>query len=190
MQNDLAILILAAGSSSRLGQPKQLVLYQNETLLRRSVKQALELSPNVFVILGHEYEACLSSLEGLPVNTLYHENYAKGIGSSIAFGISHTLSFAHTLIMLCDQPLIPLEHYRALIDNVEQGVLVASSYLPKERVAVPALFPKRYYEDLMVLTGDKGAQMLLSDASCIPVALKQAFTVDIDTQEDVANYLL
>lgn len=190
MQNDLAILIVAAGSSTRLGHPKQLVTYQNETLLRRSVKQALELSPNVFVVLGHEYEACLSSLEGLHVNALYHENYTKGIGSSIAFGITHTQAYDNTLIMLCDQPLIPLEHYRALMNKVREECLIASSYLPKERVAVPAIFPKRYYEYLMALSGDKGAQMLLSDVSCIRISLKKEFTVDIDTQEDIATYLL
>ena len=189
MQNDLAILILAAGSSSRLGHPKQLVMYYDETLLRRSANQALELSPNVFVVLGHEYKACLSALEGLHVNVLYHENYAKGMGSSIAFGISHTTSFEHTLIMLCDQPLIPLEHYRALLNVTCKDCMVASSYQPKERLAVPAIFSKRYYASLMQLDGDKGAQMLLSDVSCIHVALKQEFTVDIDTQEDIAKYL-
>lgn len=189
MQNDLAILILAAGSSSRLGQPKQLVKYHDETLLRRSVKQALALTSHVFVVLGHAYETCASHLEGLPVTLLYHEAYTKGIGSSIAFGIAHTVSFDYTLIMLCDQPLIPLEHYRALIGKAGQEVLVASSYLPKERVAVPAIFPKRYYAQLMTLSGDKGAQMLLADAFCIHVALKQEYTVDIDTQDDIEKYL-
>ncbi|MBP1679874.1 MAG: MobA-like molybdenum cofactor biosynthesis protein [Proteobacteria bacterium] len=189
MHNDLAILILSAGSSSRLGHPKQLVMYHDETLLRRSVQQALELTSHVFVVLGHAYEACASCLEDLAVTLLYHQEYAKGIGSSIAFGITHTLSFDYTLIMLCDQPLIPLEHYRSLIRYIGQECLVASSYLPKERVAVPAIFPKRYYEHLMALSGDKGAQMLLADASCIHVALKQEFTVDIDTQEDIEKYL-
>lgn len=189
MQNDLAILILAAGSSSRLGHPKQLVTYHDETLLRRSAKQALALCPNVFVVLGHEYEACFTALKDLHVNVLYHENYAKGMGSSIAFGISHTASFEHTLIMLCDQPLIPLEHYRALLHFTCKDCMVASSYQPKERLAVPAIFPKRYYESLMALEGDKGAQMLLKSESCLHVTLKQDYTVDIDTEEDIQKYL-
>ena len=189
MQNDFAILILAAGSSSRLGRPKQLVMYHDETLLRRSANQALELSPNVFVVLGHEYKACLTALEGLHVNVLYHENYAKGMGSSIAFGISHTTSFEHTLIMLCDQPLIPLEHYRVLLNVTCKDCMVASSYQPKERLAVPAIFPKASYAVLMELDADKGAQALLRDKKCLHVTLKQNYTVDIDTEEDIQKYL-
>lgn len=188
MQNSLAILILAAGSSSRLGHPKQLVPYQNETLLRRSAKQALELSSNVFVVLGHAYEACLESLEGLDVTPLYHENYAKGIGSSIAFGILHTRLFEETLIMLCDQPLIPLEHYRSLKNLTSKDLIGASLYQPKGRLAVPAIFPKRYYDTLMTLEGDKGAQMLLG-GECLHVSLEKDYTVDIDTLEDVEKYL-
>lgn len=189
MQNDLAILILAAGSSSRLGRPKQLVTYHDETLLRRSAKQALELSPNVFVVLGHEYEACFTALKGLHVNALFHENYAKGMGSSIAFGISHTASFEHTLIMLCDQPLIPLEHYRSLLNVTCKDCMVASSYQPKERLAVPAIFPKSSYAVLMELDGDKGAQTLLRDEKCLHVTLKHEYTIDIDTEEDIQKYL-
>lgn len=189
MQNNLAILMLAAGSSSRLGHPKQLVSYQNETLLRRSAKQALELSPNVFVVIGHEHEACASCLYDLPLQKLYYKEYAKGIGSSIAFGISHTLLFEYTLIMLCDQPLIPLSHYRSLISFTCKDFIVASWYQPKGRLAVPAIFPKRYYDSLVILEGDKGAQMLLSSETCLHVMLEQEFTIDIDTEEDIRKHL-
>ena len=54
----LAVVILAAGTSSRLGFPKQLLVYKNETLLKIAVKKALEISKDVFVILGHEKEKC------------------------------------------------------------------------------------------------------------------------------------
>lgn len=188
MQNDLAILILAAGSSSRLGQPKQLVMYHDETLLRRSANQALELSPNVFVVLGHEYKACSTALEGLHVNVLYHENYAKGMGRSIAFGVSHTTSFEHTLIMLCDQPLIPKSHYDALIATAGSRIS-ASQYLDGDRLGVPAIFPHAYYEALMQLNGDKGAQRLLKNELCDSIYLANEWSIDIDTAEDIKKYL-
>ena len=114
MQKDLAILILAAGSSTRLGRAKQLVVYKGESLLRRSILQALALTKEVFVVLGHEYEACVLAINDLPVQILYNQEYTKGMGRSLAFGIFHTRLFKRTLIMLCDQPFIPMAHYQAL----------------------------------------------------------------------------
>ncbi len=190
MQNDLAILILAAGSSSRLGTPKQLVMYEKESLLRRSVKQALALSRNVCVVVGHLHEVCREAINDLPVQILYHKEYAKGMGSSLAFGISHTMEYTHTLIMLCDQPFIPLSHYHALLEASCEECIVASVYQGEQKRAVPALFPKRYYEALMKLDADKGAQSLLKYETCLDVALDQAYSIDIDTLEDVQTYLL
>lgn len=189
MHNDTAILILAAGSSSRLGHPKQLVCYENEPLLRRSVKMALALSPHVFVVLGHAYDACLATLEDLHVNTLYHEAYAKGMGSSLSFGIAHTLSFSQTLIMLCDQPFIPLSHYHSLLAFTCKDKMVASRYDEQGKLGVPALFPYRYYEALMHCDGDKGAQMLLKKEPCDFIVLQEGWSIDIDTEEDVKTYL-
>jgi len=189
MLSDLAIIILAAGSSSRLGHPKQLVMYEGESLLRRSVKQALQLSHNVFVVLGHEREACLFAISDLPVQMLFNKNYAKGMGNSLSFGISHTASFSQTLIMLCDQPFIPLVHYQALLNFTCKDVIVASLYQQEQKQAVPALFPQKYYVDLMKLDADKGAQALLKHEKCLHVTLESAYTVDIDTSEDVENYL-
>ena len=189
MHTSCAILILAAGSSSRLGEPKQLVRYQEESLLRQSVSKALRLSAHVFGLLGHAYEACLEEINDLNVSVIYHESYAQGIGSSIAVGISHTTAFSQTLIMLCDQPLIPLSHYQTLLSQASSSHIVASQYLPSSRLGVPAVFPKRYYDALCLLRGDKGAQMLLSQEPTHRVALDAALSVDIDTQEDIIKHL-
>lgn len=189
--NDLAILILAAGKSTRLGQPKQLLLYENETLLRRAVKQALTLSHNVFVVLGDKKAACINALHGLPIHIVYNKAYAKGIGCSIACGIQETQTFAHTMIMLCDQPLIPTSHYKTLALSVRdaQEKIVASCYENESKSAVPAIFPKTYYDALLTLDGDKGAQFLLNSQPCFGVSLPKALAIDIDTLEDVKSYL-
>jgi hypothetical protein len=70
---DLAVVILAAGTSSRLGNiTKQLLVYKNETLLKIAVKKALEISKDVFVVLGHEKEKCEKELESFDVNIIYN----------------------------------------------------------------------------------------------------------------------
>ena len=87
MQNskDLAVVILAAGISSRLGNiTKQLLVYKNETLLKIAVKKALEISKDVFVVLGHEKEKCKKELKDFDVNIIYNPNYKKGMGSTLA----------------------------------------------------------------------------------------------------------
>ncbi len=189
MQKDLAILILAAGSSTRLGRAKQLVVYKGESLLRRSILQALALTKEVFVVLGHEYEACVLAINDLPVQILYNQEYTKGMGHSLAFGIFHTHLFKRTLIMLCDQPFIPMAHYQALLDAADNDFIVASVYQLEQKLAVPAIFPQCYYEALLKLDGDKGAQALLQREKCIHVPLQKDFTIDIDTTEDIQKYL-
>jgi len=188
-KRDFAIIILAAGSSARLGHPKQLVVFENESLLKRSVQQALQLSSHVFVVLGHEHQACMSAISDLPVQILFNQNYAKGMGNSLSFGISHTVSFSQTLIMLCDQPFIPLSHYQALLDVTCKDLIVASLYELEQKKAVPALFPQKYYMDLMKLDADKGAQALLKEEKCLHVTLESMYTIDIDTPEDVEKHL-
>ena len=86
--NNLAILILAAGTSSRLGKPKQLLKYKNESLLKIVVKKALKISSNIFVVLGHEKEKCEQELDEFKnINLIYNKNYKDGMGTSISFGI-------------------------------------------------------------------------------------------------------
>lgn len=189
--NAFAILILAAGKSSRLGTPKQLLLHENEALLRRVAKQALCLTSNVFVVLGHEKEACLKVLEGLPVYCCFNEAYLGGIGNSLSFGIAQTRAFPYTLIMLCDQPFIPLSHYSSLMSHLPKKThtIIASQYEGESKYSVPALFPQHYYDALLKLDGDKGAQSLLNLESCIGVSLSKSLAVDIDTREDVENFI-
>lgn len=116
---DLAIIILAAGTSSRLGDiTKQLLVYKKETLLKRTVKKALEISKDVFVVLGHERDSCQKELESFDVNIIYNPNYKQGRETTLSFGISHIKEFTHTMIMLCVQPFIPISHYQTLKENI------------------------------------------------------------------------
>lgn len=188
MQNskDLAVVILAAGISSRLGNiTKQLLVYKNETLLKIAVKKALEISKDVFVVLGYEKEKCKKELEDFDVNIIYNSNYKKGMGSTLSLGIKHTKEFNYTMIILCDQPFIPISHFQALKENIQNENIIASLYEKNKSAKVPAIFPKKYYDELLKLDADFGAKEILQKESCINIQLKKDFCIDIDTLEDM-----
>ena len=188
MQNskDLAVVILAAGISSRLGNiTKQLLVYKNETLLKIVVKKALEISRNVFVVLGHEKEKCEKELEDFDVNIIYNSNYKKGMGSTLSLGIKHTKEFNYTMVMLCDQPFIPISHFQVLKENIQNENIIASLYEKNKSAKVPAIFPKKYYDELLKLDADFGAKEILQKESCINIQLEKDFCIDIDTINDI-----
>ena len=183
---DLAVVILAAGISSRLGNlTKQLLVYKNETLLKIVVKKALEISKNVFVVLGHEKEKCEKELEDFDVNIIYNSNYKKGMGSTLSLGIKHTKEFNYTMVMLCDQPFIPISHFQVLKENIQNENIIASLYEKNKSAKVPAIFPKKYYDELLKLDADFGAKEILQKESCINIQLEKDFCIDIDTLEDM-----
>ena len=110
--DNLAVLILAAGSSSRLGKPKQLLKIKDESLIQIAVKKALTFTDDVKVVLGHKSDEIIEELKDFPISILVNLNYEQGMGSSISFGIKDFTHSKKVLIMLCDQPLIHLSHYK------------------------------------------------------------------------------
>lgn len=187
---DLAILILAAGTSSRLGTiTKQLLKYKGESFLKIAVKKALNISDNIFVVLGHKKDECQKELEGFNINILYNENYKKGIGSTISFGIEHTKDYENTMIMLCDQPFITKEHLIYLKNHIDNKTIIASQYEQNNDSTVPAIFPKKYYGKLSKLTEDKGAKSIIKKEKIISIKLQKEQSIDIDTFDDINIYL-
>jgi len=178
---------MAAGMSSRLGQPKQLLELNNHTLLWYAAAQALELTPNVTVVLGNKHEQCSESIKDLPVKTVINSRYEEGLGSSIAYGVSTLDACDCVLIMLCDQPLVPRMHYKRLIETSKEfpELIIASHYDKKS--GVPAVFPKQYLPALRELKGDKGAKALLETNIYQYIPLSKDDSRDIDTLEDWDN---
>ncbi len=187
--NNLAILILAAGTSSRLGEPKQLLKYKNESLLKITVKKALEISSNIFVVLGHEKEKCENEIKDFDITIIYNKNYKEGMGTSLSCGINQTKIFDNTLVMLCDQPFIPISHYKTLIKNIQEETIIASIYGETNNSKVPAIFPKKHYDKLISLNADLGAREILKKEKCINIKLDKDLAIDIDTIEEVNSFL-
>jgi CTP:molybdopterin cytidylyltransferase MocA len=175
-----AAIILAAGASTRLGSPKQLVMYSGERLLERTIRTARDAgcSPLV-VVLGANatriQQEC--NLEGTVL--LLNHLWPEGMGSSLRLGISSVQDADSAVVMACDMPALTSTHLRALISA---GKLTASCYA--ERNGVPAFFPAAAFPALLASAGDAGARHMLQNASAIPL---QHGELDIDTREDLQH---
>ena len=147
------IIIPAAGSSSRLGQPKQLVEFEDETLIRRSTRIALEASDNVIVVTGCERDAVTKEIEDLPVFVVDNPEWELGMGKSIAVGVQAALDRFEKLVgvavYLCDTPLIDAVHLSNVIETGVESEVVLTQY--DETTGVPAYFGQSLFEQLSIL---------------------------------------
>lgn len=183
-------LILAAGSSSRLGRPKQLVRTGGRTLLEKAIETALAANLNpVHVVLGARFEQIKASIEHFPLSIIENEQWQEGIGSSIRTGIRSVIAegkYDAVLLMLCDQLHVDAPHLQALIDAYQnkQKLIIATAY--GAQIGVPALFDQKYFPLLKELSGDEGAKKIIKRHSAEVHSLKfEQAIVDVDTPEDL-----
>ena len=102
-----AIVILAAGSSSRLGQAKQLLPFKGTTLIRYVIQECVDsqLGP-VVTILGSDYGTISEHIADLDCEVIVNGFWSEGLSSSISFGVQHLAKLAldNIIIVLADQP--------------------------------------------------------------------------------------
>ncbi len=193
-QSKIAILILAAGDSSRMGSPKQLLKWKNSNLLNNTISKAIELNvKEIIVVLGANADMIIPEIDQSKVNILINKDWENGLGSSISAGVNHILqsntSINGLLIMLADQPLIENDHYLKLIKDFSSGnkTIIATKY-NDSKPGVPALFDKFYFKDLNDLNLDFGAKQLISRYSENVISIKnEQSRLDIDTPEQYQN---
>jgi molybdenum cofactor cytidylyltransferase len=190
----IAAIILAAGASRRLGQPKQLVACAGESLLERALRLAREAGASpVLVVLGANFAPICASIpfnEAIPV---FNEKWEQGISSSIHAGLNEADVRAPeatgALIMACDQPRLSADHLRGLLrlfSDQPERTIVASSYAGTN--GIPAVFPRSVYGKLHSLHGDKGARALLAKPPCRLIVIPfEGGEVDIDLPSDLAR---
>lgn len=184
-----AVLLLAAGASSRMGQPKMFLPYQGKTLLQHTVEAAAGISHPVFVVAGEHYTAMRASLAAFPVQLIHHEQWQQGIGSSIAAGIGGILraGFAPdaVIITVCDQPFLhtALLQEMIMVQALSGKGMVACAY--SDTLGTPVLFGKGYLAALQDLNGQQGAKRLLKQfPQDVATVLFPEGSIDIDTPED------
>ena len=185
-------IVLAAGASTRLGQPKQLVEYHGETLLARAIRLANESGAGpVFVVLGADIEAILSA--GLRDGSVpvINKDWQEGIASSIQAGLRAVYGelpdTAGVLLLTCDQPRLSTGHLNALLrafSSASGPVIAASAYAGL--LGTPAVFPRGAFRQLFELRGDKGARALFRKPPCPVVGVPfPDGEIDIDTPADL-----
>jgi molybdenum cofactor cytidylyltransferase len=190
-----AAIILAAGSSSRMGESKQMLDIHGQKLLVKTVKTVLNSGiDNVVVVLGSNERAHRDLIAGLSVYAVHHPEWEKGIGSSIKRGLVYITSKPSSpeaiIILVCDQPLLRSEHLAKLQAKYEETrkPIIASRY--GQTPGVPALFHKSYYESLLALPDEQGAKkILLQNRHDVYEIDFPEGQIDLDTKADYESFL-
>jgi len=186
-------VILAAGASTRMSIPKQLLQFRGQTLLTRAASVALEAGCRpVVVVTGANAAACRESLRGLDVLEAENQQWESGMSSSIRVGIEALVTanpqIAAVILMLCDQPFVTRDVIVGLVRAYyETGCsIVASRY--GGSYGVPALFAKAHFAKLATLEGAAGAKPIIQKhLRKIHLLPFPEGKIDIDTRDDFAR---
>jgi molybdenum cofactor cytidylyltransferase len=162
----IGIVLLAAGASSRLGQPKQLLVLNNGTLIRKSAEVAVGTGcAPVVVVLGAHKEKMQAEIKDLPVTVTENDAWQEGMGTSVKAGMKQLLSLnanaKAVILLLCDQPFVSTPLLHKLIQQYQTSgkPIIASQY--GETLGVPALFDQQFFSQLTALQGDEGARKII-----------------------------
>jgi molybdenum cofactor cytidylyltransferase len=174
-------LILAAGGSTRFGEPKQFLEFEGETLIRRTanVAQSAGCQP-IVVVAGDAIDAIRD--EAGDCEVIQNQKWQRGIGSSIRLGVVQLRNRVDAVVILaCDQPLVSAEIVRRLI--AQPAPIAASSY--SGILGIPACFNTRYFDALSTLPDDAGAKSLIEmHLADVAVVSFPDGAIDIDTRAD------
>lgn len=187
---NVGAVVLAAGSSSRMGSPKQTLQFEGHSLLRRATLAALDAGCRpVVVVTGANAELVRRELDQLDVREAINPDWETGMASSIRAGVEELVSIAPDIsacvLLLCDQPHVTAEIISGLIaaHHATRKPVIASMY--GGSFGVPALFSRMLFTELAQLEGASGAKEIIkrhsAEAHFIPFAKGE---VDVDTPDD------
>jgi molybdenum cofactor cytidylyltransferase len=184
---EVSVIILAAGSSSRMGSPKQLLRWKDETLLGHAIRTAMaSKAVHTYVVLGSNEDAHRRAIEKFPVTLVVNKDWAKGMGSSLKAGIRAAAeSSGALLVMTCDMPFVTSQHLDNLI-GADQDV-VASQY--NNAAGVPALFRRNLFNELLSIDDTAGAKKIIEKYRTAAALVHLDMPTDLDTPEDYQKAL-
>jgi len=190
---EIPFLLLAAGSSTRMGLSKQLLPWGNTTLIEYQIRKLIKTGNPVNVVLGHNANLIIPVIEEYAVSIFINNNWEKGMGSSISLGIGQISGkypdAEGVLITLLDQPLIQTFYFETMLDTFQPGtqqILVSRS--DTGWTGVPVLFDKCYFKDLSELKNEEGAKKIIQHYKENMIILEAGEILeDMDTHQ---NYQL
>lgn len=188
------IIILAAGESSRLGKPKQNLMFNGKTLLQLAASAAIcSVCEPVILVIGANTGVILPEIDGHTIRIVHNPDWQKGMSTSIHAGIvnlQQTPGIESVVIMVCDQPFADDVLINKLVDksNKSRKGIIASAY--KDTLGVPVVFNQKYFPQLLSLNGREGAKKLLRIYSddIISVPFEKG-AIDIDTITDYESLI-
>jgi molybdenum cofactor cytidylyltransferase len=190
---NVAIVVLAAGQSTRLGQMKQLLPVKDKSLVEVQLEQALKATSNVYCVLGYQAEQVQSQIDHLPITTIVNNDWSSGIASSIAVGVKAvTANIDAVMIVLVDQWQLTANDFvqhQCHWQNNPDAIVVAQDKTSTGltgKIGPPVVFPRGYFTELTQLTGIQGAKPILHkyQSVLVKVPLMKAF-IDVDTPEQL-----
>ncbi len=192
VEERIAGVIVAAGNSSRMGQPKAFLNWKGESFVRVCALQSISagLDP-VIIIAGQEYERIQDEVQDLPVHVIQNPDWNEGQSSSIRTAIK-TLPkrIGGAIFQLVDQPHIPVTLLRRL--KHVHSTSLSPIVLPESngRRANPVLFDRRTFNSLSTIQGDVGGRVIFSQYPIKTIRwFDESILIDVDTPEDYSRLL-
>jgi molybdenum cofactor cytidylyltransferase len=200
--NHCEILIIAAGQSKRLGEPKQLLKYNGQSFINRLI-DTVNVAVNfpITLVLGANAEKIEKQLENTTLDIVINKDWEEGMASSIRVGLDHLIQKHEKLdskgrqldgvmILVCDQPFIQAEHISSLLHLQQSTLLPIAACYYAQVLGTPALFHKSIFKDLLALKGDIGAKKIINAKEKEVAKLHfENGVIDIDTMEDYLKYI-
>lgn len=180
------VVILAAGGSSRMGQPKLLLPWHGEALVRHSVQAALDAGLHPVVVTGCDGDAVSSAVNDLAVTVIHNPRWVEGQSTSVQCGLAAMPpGIGSVLFLLGDQPQTPPTLIRAMVEKHQQTLAPITCPLIEQQRGNPVLFDQSTFADFSSLTGDNGARLLFKryDVDYVPWYDAEVIR-DIDTPDD------
>lgn len=189
-----AAIVLAAGSSSRMGRSKQLISIAGETLLQKTISTAVQVGPTkTVVVVGANHEAVKGNSKPDAVEFIYNEHWENGMGSSLKCGLNYVMTHfpgvEAALFLVCDQPLLSAVHLKNILEKFghTKSPIVASFYSGKN--GVPVLFHKSLFRRLLEIDDQHGAKKVIEQNPALVKSVEfPNGAVDLDTLEDLQEF--
>lgn len=183
-------VVLAAGASQRMGEPKLLLTLAGEPLVRRTVRRVAEAGfDEVVVVIGPDPERVSKALDGLACRIVHNTSYATGMGSSFRAAIEAVSASEAAMFALADQPFVTTAQYRRVLDAYRLGLAPIVSVRYGTVTAPPHLFSREFFPELAAL--DHGARPVLARHATRTAVLEfpPDQLLDVDTPEDYERAL-